>query len=697
MGMGGVATASRVSPDTSMRGHGGYASDYRSYNRGGFGRGQSRNFHRSQPLPQKGGDIFMEAGRLATEFLVSKGLLPGNVLSGKWQNDSLKNQVVSREGDGMHSLEGRTSALSRLGGPVSDVRPDRTRYPDEYNSIGSRSYGRGRRRNGSFKNYGADWSREFGRSGSWSERSRPSADVDGDSDAFSRHPDDQQVSNDGDSVSQNSPPESAPENDVSGFTESALEKPKSVDDVGAKVSSSSNIRDMDTNLEPKEKDDVIQHAESGEINDGENNDEVEPQETKNELAAAAGSEVNSTSMEINNNLLKLCSFAKVPTRPRSSVSIRSSKVDPDPMVANDSRQEREPLKESRASVEDLTGDSLAGNDLSKYSSASKILDSDSSKVEPSEVGLGTANNLVEGNSGSSISFQDRSLKEKINEFPEFEKANTLMDRGEKRTLDDDFTLMASKKPRELAPSKDGPSDGCLHLSDSLEKQQTPKAPITSEVEAVTSPNEKRLLDMSLYPRNNIEPCTDFTEEKELFPGSFKTCDLNLIETSDVHESHSDHDLMFPSAPPNEKQEIPVDIDLTVSNNSRVSDKYGKDIEVIDLESYSVPQDKDFNDLERRPGNVFRGLDGYSSNVHNASDIHDAQDGYGLMFSELLGNDIPNCSSVPPDLNTLHNDMGLHNGEGILGDDESIYMSLGEIPLSLLRVWEQPSQDYGKPF
>lgn len=602
MGMGGVATGSRVSLDTSMRSHGGYAPDYRSYNRGGFGRGQSRNFHRSQPPPQKSGDIFMEAGRLATGFLVSKGLLPGNVLSGKWQNDSLKNQVGSREGDGMHSLEGRTSALSRLGGPVSDVGPGRTRYPDEYNSIGSRSYGRGRRRNGSFKNYGSDWGREFGRSGSWSERSRPSADVDGDSDAFSRHPDDQQVSNDGDSVSQNSPPESAPENDVSGYTESAFEKSKSVDDVGAKVSSSSNSRDMDTQMEPMEKDDVIQHEESGEINDGENNDEVQLQETNNEPAAVAGSEVNSTSMENNNNLLKLCSFAKVPTRPRSSISIRSSKVDPDPMVANDSRQESEPLKESRASVEDLAGDSLAGNDISKYSCASKILDSDSSKVEAAEVGLGTAYNPVEGNSGSSISFQDRSsLKEETNELPEFEKANTLMDQGEKRTLDDNFTLMASKKPRELAPSEEAPSDGCLHLSDSLEKQQTPQAPMISEVEAVTLPsNEKRLLDMTLYPKNNIEPCTEYTEDKELFQGSFKTCDLNLIETSDVNESHSSgHNLMFPSAPAHEKQALPVDIDLTVSNNSCVVDKYGKDIEVIDLDSYSVQQDKDFNDLERR--------------------------------------------------------------------------------------------------
>lgn len=41
---------------------------------------------------------------------------------------------------------------------------------------------------------------------------------------------------------------------------------------------------------------------------------------------------------------------------------------------------------------------------------------------------------------------------------------------------------------------------------------------------------------------------------------------------------------------------------------------------------------------------------------------DVQDGYGLMISELLGNDSPNSSSVPTDLNSLHNHMGLQNAE-----------------------------------
>lgn len=59
---------------------------------------------------------------------------------------------------------------------------------------------------------------------------------------------------------------------------------------------------------------------------------------------------------------------------------------------------------------------------------------------------------------------------------------------------------------------------------------------------------------------------------------------------------------------------------------------------------------------------FTGRDGFPNNAHNVNEIPDVQDGYGLMISELLGNDMPNCSSVPGDLNALHNDMGLHNGE-----------------------------------
>lgn len=52
----------------------------------------------------------------------------------------------------------------------------------------------------------------------------------------------------------------------------------------------------------------------------------------------------------------------------------------------------------------------------------------------------------------------------------------------------------------------------------------------------------------------------------------------------------------------------------------------------------------------------------TNNTQNVNDISGVQDGYGLMISELLGNDMPNCSSVPPDVNSLHSEMGLNNGE-----------------------------------
>lgn len=58
--------------------------------------------------------------------------------------------------------------------------------------------------------------------------------------------------------------------------------------------------------------------------------------------------------------------------------------------------------------------------------------------------------------------------------------------------------------------------------------------------------------------------------------------------------------------------------------------------------------------------MFPGLEGFSNHAQNPADINDVQDGYGLMISELLGTDFTNCSSVPGDINSVHNEMGLDN-------------------------------------
>lgn len=66
-------------------------------------------------------------------------------------------------------------------------------------------------------------------------------------------------------------------------------------------------------------------------------------------------------------------------------------------------------------------------------------------------------------------------------------------------------------------------------------------------------------------------------------------------------------------------------------------------------------------LLHRDETLFTGLENFTNNAP-VNDIPDGQDGYGMMISELLESDLPNCSSVPPGINSLQNEMGLNNGE-----------------------------------
>ncbi|KAK9151736.1 hypothetical protein Syun_010045 [Stephania yunnanensis] len=116
---------------------------------------------------------------------------------------------------------------------------------------------------------------------------------------------------------------------------------------------------------------------------------------------------------------------------------------------------------------------------------------------------------------------------------------------------------------------------------------------------------------------------------------------------------------------------------------------GEDGEVVDV--FSV------EDVERIRGFSKLGLpsteavhstmEGFPSHMTGTSDLPDAQDGYGLMISELLGTYISNCSTVPAEIVGLHTDISLHNKTGILGDDDPIYLSLGEISITTSRLQE----------
>ncbi|EPS61575.1 hypothetical protein M569_13221, partial [Genlisea aurea] len=144
MGMSsGIPSSSRIFPEGggSIRNQRMYHnSEYRNDSRGGYGRGlaHSKPFHSPRappppppPPPPQEPDVFVEAGRLAAEYLVSKGLIPSAALSGKW-HDGFR----SRKGE---SSDGRVSVHSRLGNAAAAAAPDRRRYHEDHNAEGSRS------------------------------------------------------------------------------------------------------------------------------------------------------------------------------------------------------------------------------------------------------------------------------------------------------------------------------------------------------------------------------------------------------------------------------------------------------------------------------------------------------------------------------------------------------------------------------
>ncbi|KAM7504374.1 hypothetical protein LguiB_003278 [Lonicera macranthoides] len=714
MGMGGVAASNRISPEGSARGHGMYGSDYRNYNRGGFGRGQPKQFQPPlPPPPRRGGDVFMEAGRLATEYLVSKGVLPPNVLSGKWQNGSLKNQVEDfqgfrpPEGDNLQlPAESRSSALARLGDTISDAGAGKRRFSDEFNTAGSRNFTRGRRRMGSFKGYGPELTREMGRSRSWSEKGKTYVDKEGDDDSCAASQEEQRAGKVSGNGEQNLRPTELPQKtDAAGNSESALENYQLP---GSKVSSSSTGKDLPAEPDVKSTDSStgkeIINAVVDDVKDDGSNDGTEKKSATVDIPIQQCAEEVDPVSKNSSDLLRDCKFAKVPTKTRSSLTTRGSKIDPVLITEDESTHGDGLPRESGTSIEDVSVEGSSGDALSHQSQSTVCLETESSKasIEEDVKELSLPYTVKQENCSRSLSVPERAFmneQESSEGPPGFGGwSSMVIERSEKRAAEYSDNKEGIKKPREWDPSVDNQVGDFLHIPNSREKHHISE-------EGRISSNQKSSLDISLYPEGGAEQHIEYAEEKQLFPGSFKICDLNLMESSDVNENHdADPVLIFPSIPPSKKEAAPVDIGLSMNSNSDISDKYGrrgidgKDVEVIDLESDSLQQDKAFNNSERKDETVFTGLESFPSHAQNVGDIPDVQDGYGLMISELLGNDMPNCASVAPDVNSLQNEMGIHNGEGILGDDDSIYMSLGEIPISFLRVWDQQStQEYGKPF
>lgn len=549
MGMG--VAPSRTSPEGSTRSHGSHNPEYRSFNRE-FVRSQSK-LYQSPQFPRRA-DIFMEAGRLAAEYLVSKGMLPPAVLTTRWQSSG---EFKAQERDNLKlPSEGRMSALARLGSTsVADVRK---RSPDGR----SRNHSRERRRVDSF---GSD------------EDVSLVADKD--------------LRNYSDAA----------------CLETKLEKKNSPDDIGgvSEANDSSPREDL-----PLEGGTITRGSNSVKdcVDDDETNKHSVSEEVK--VVEEEAKEEGDSGKKSSTDLLKFCQFGKIPTKARSVLTCRSTKFSAKTEeektcdVGSSQQLEQEPPPVDSASVEGFTGNELPNQ--TNYETTVVCAQSEGAGE------LGPAFEDADREKRvSSQSFPDSSFvfEQELSQGPPGFGESTYMvkeERGEKRVAEPSESAEVTKKHKEWLSHDDS-----FQLSN-MEEKDHPNFQASHSGEVIVSVDHESPSD--LFLKSGTRQSVEYTEEKQFFPSSFKICDLNLMEASDMSESHdTDTILNFPTILETKREDEmrPLDIDLSISNDHNIANNHnmadkqhrhassGKEVEVIDLEDDPIQEDKGFNSSERR--------------------------------------------------------------------------------------------------
>ncbi|CAH2077879.1 unnamed protein product [Thlaspi arvense] len=689
MGMSG----SRISPERPMRGHGFYGPDHqhRGFNRGyGRGRGRSKSYQNQLPPPlppppmqrrSGGGDVFMEAGRLAAEYLVSQGVLPETALSSKWQNGNFRKQAGEFQSS-------RSQDAARA--DVSASAADKRRYVDGYSSAGSRNSLKGRRSH----RYDSD----FGRSGSWSERSK-AFEVETGDDSVSGHHEEQPLAEDiASSVQRSASGECMRKREGAGDSESVLDKYSLQDEAQSKTGSSSAGKEImhDCEISKVSEGSSSLSAGSGEMKGrtgGENDNQTAIEDASvhqhcEDASIHQHCADGEPFTESGIDLATLCKFEKVPTRTRSSLTAKGPKL-------YLSQNIREASLNSGLVEEDET--------KNHGQSSGKAGDENfNDQVEDMALVQFVENTKCHrSNSFPTSVLREDSEKDAELEMPNLHRSYSVEKVGEKRSHESSDQEEGAKRQREWVPVPVSEASERFNILKKSEMQCD-----AEEAEKTASFN-RRLIDggvgktashenlVNNPTRNSIlkgKPGPVYAEEHQLFPASFKICDLNLGGGSDVNDGRReasqavDFDLSISSSSKS----------LEFSTNTRMSN--GKEIEVIDLDNDDSP---DVVKSSNEPGKKqeaapYMGID----------DVPDYNE--GLMMVEYLDS-FGNIPPINPGISTVpqNNDVALQQDrEGALEndqvanntDDDSIFMSLGEIPLTFLQAWDQPpARGYAKPF
>ena len=518
----------------------------------------------------------MEAGRLAAEYLVYKGLLPANSLPPKWQNG--KHQGLRGQDRDPPVSDGRTSALNRLGNLNSDAGSGRRRYTDECNDrTGSWNQFRGKKRMSPYsRENGSDWGRE--NRGRWMGRNRGYNDMEDEDDFASGYHRDRRSGFDQlPSRSENT-------------GESGSENHDIAEDTGSKASSSSTRRDL-----PSEVDGDLSKGmvDDGKATNSEAGDEVKSDASGDSRKKIQGEESDAQPCETEgdsksgDDLMKLCSFARVPTRPRSSAAQRSPKTDQEVTAEGSNTGEESSGEPKVTSGEDISGGSL--NNSPTYQTDTKSQAPEIRSISSVQPGVEPIDHQQEG-SQNPPGFG--SLEATVDEAEDANKREG-MKRKRDSSPEDEFSEMQNVRAKQSSPEVEKPPVD--------EKKFTPvtvsvEFPMDEMMAAPVAIDQGQPLGDALIPKVEPELDDSLEEEKQLLPTSFKICDLNLMQAPEVTEIPDDPDPehLHSSAPRLETgKELSMDFGLSIGNNSNGGDDFNrfssddKVVQVIDLEDDST--------------------------------------------------------------------------------------------------------------
>ncbi|RLM74464.1 uncharacterized protein C2845_PM15G08450 [Panicum miliaceum] len=675
------------------------------------------------PPPLNKYEVLLEAGRLAAEYLVAEGVLPpGSLLQ--------RGGAVGARGWGQlpppPPLPAGQEALTYY-----NTRSGRRQVDDECGArnVRSRRNRGGEYSSGNSSNYNGRWKRKFGADNRYSDSGRDRGRSRGYSDTQSYDEDDEDgapgfkrerrssggIDEVGSSVSRVAG--EGPSSKVEAMGESELE------DTGPKASSNSNVRQKadapheveDENEANKMQGSVVSNSEVVEqtlnCESNDNNDSygnVQEAETKH-LPVPSGEKVSDerpedsgilsekvendkilhekaeddvTSDEVsiteNNlpddprNLLKYCSFARVPTRPRSVLANRNARP----------AQREFPVSGQVSLVTTEEMSQTAMDEEANTNSMTSIQEDSKDEVvrqEHAEQST-TCNHVAEP-----VTLNEKGTQGETEELEE------------QKNIPQHYGVEDNKEPNELSPSFASHQNSfSLQVEKGIQIYNLDTPP-QDEV-LIDPPDKGKTVDSELLPHIKEEAAVTIEEEKLGQSSSFKIRDLNLAGCPEVADMRADPRLgqSSPAGCSVEQQDTQqVDFGTTLGNNSSSTDTFllgNKAVRVIDIQD-DPPIEAGACDTSKAKGEmVYSSMENMTNPSTDTDALHGIQDGYGLAISDYLGADIPCYQSIQTDLQAA---MDLNGSEGLTVMDDPIYSSLSDI--NFMEVWDQQPQDYEKFF